>query len=103
MKDHVHLRKLLQGDVARVVVQQKEDLVTLHPTIKVQQPKSKDVPGHPRLCISMITGAQRIAIDTLETTWIQVLADDRQRNLLVAVRVCTNDKSDTLLVDLPAF
>ncbi len=51
----------------------------------------------------MITGAQHIAVDTLETTWIQVLADDRQRNLLAAVRVCTNDKSDALLVDLPAF
>jgi hypothetical protein len=51
----------------------------------------------------MITGAQRIAVDTLETTWIQVLANDRQWNLLAAVRVCANDKSDALLVDLSAF
>ncbi len=51
----------------------------------------------------MITGAQHIAVDTLETTWIQVLADDYQWNLLAAVRVCANDKSDALLVDLPAF
>ncbi len=35
--------------------------------------------------------------------WIQVLADDRQRNRLAAVRVCANDKSDALLVDLSAF
>jgi len=102
-KDHVHLRKLLQGDVARAVIQQKEDLATLHPMIKVQQPKSKDVLGHPRLCIGVITGAQHIAVDTFETTWIQVLANDHQRNLLVAIRVCVNDKSDALLVDLPAF
>ncbi|CAM6022464.1 unnamed protein product [Sphagnum balticum] len=32
-----------------------------------------------------------------------MLADDRQRNLLAAVRVCANDKSDALLVDLLAF
>jgi hypothetical protein len=32
-----------------------------------------------------------------------MLANDHQRNLLVAVRVCANDKSDALLVDLPAF
>ncbi len=51
----------------------------------------------------MITGAQRIAIDTLETAWIQVLTDDRQQNLLATVRVCANDKSDVLLVDLLAF
>jgi len=102
-KDHIHLRKLLQGDVAWVVVQQKEDLATLHLAIKVQQPELKDVLGHPRLCIGVITGAQRIALDTLETTWIQVLVDDRQRNLLVVVRVCANDKSDVLLVDLSAF
>ncbi len=102
-KDHVHFCKLLQGDVARVVVQQKEDLATLHPVIKVQQPESKDVVGHPHLCIGVITGAQRIAVDTFETTWIQVLADDRQRNFFAAVRVCANDKSDALLVDFPAF
>jgi len=102
-KDHVHLRKLLQGDVARAVVQQKEDLATLHPTIKVQQPKSKNILGHPRLCIGVITGAQRIAVDTLETAWIQVLADDRQRNLLAVVQVCANDKNDALLVNLLAF
>jgi Ribonuclease G/E len=83
-KDHVHLRKLLQGDVARAVVQQKEDLATLHPAIKVQQPESKDVLGHPCLCIGVITGAQRIAVDTLETAWIEVLVDDRQRNLLLS-------------------
>ncbi len=51
----------------------------------------------------MITGAQCIAVDTFETVWIQVLADYRQWNLLATVRVCANDKSDTLLVDLPAF
>jgi len=102
-KDHIHLRKLLQGDVAWVVVQQKEDLATLHPAIKVQQPESKDVLGHPRLCIGVITSAQCIAVDTLETAWIQMFADDRQRNLLAVVRVCTNDKSDALLVDLLAF
>ncbi len=84
-RDQVHLRKLLQGDVARAVVQQKEDLATLHPAIKVQQLKSKYVLGHPRLCIGVITCAQCIAIDTLETTWIQVHADDRQRNLLAAI------------------
>jgi len=102
-KDHVHLRKLLQGDVARAVVQQKEDLATLHLAIKVQQLESKDVLGHPRLCIGVITNAQRIVVDTLETTWIQVLADDHQWNLLANVRVCANDKNDVLLVDLPAF
>ncbi len=59
--------------------------------------------GHPRLCIGVITGAQRIAVNTLETAWIQVLADDRQRNLLAAVQVCANDKSAALLIDLPAF
>jgi hypothetical protein len=75
----------------------------LHPTIKDQQPKLKDVLGHPRLCIGVITGTQRIAVDTLETVWIQVLANDRQRNLLAVVRVCANDKSDALLIDLPAF
>jgi hypothetical protein len=32
-----------------------------------------------------------------------MLADDRQQNLLVVVQVCANDKSDALLVDLPAF
>jgi len=63
--------------VAQAVVQQKEDLATLHPAIKVQQPEFKDVLGHPRLCIGMITGAQHITIDTLTTTWIQVLVDDR--------------------------
>ncbi len=47
-------------------------------------------------------GAHRIAIDTLETAWIQMLADDRQRNLLAVVRICANDKSDALLVDLSA-
>ncbi len=77
--------------------------MTLHPAIKVQQPESKDVLGHPRLCIGVITGTQRIAVDTLETTWIQVLADDREWNLLTIVRVCVNDKSDALLVDIPAF
>jgi len=75
----------------------------LHPTIKVQQPESKDVLGHPHLYIGVVTGVQRIAVDTLETTWIQVLADDRQRNLLAVVRVCANDKSDALLVDLSTF
>jgi len=89
--------------VARAIVQQKEDLATLHPVIKVQQPESKYVLGHPHLCIGVITSTQRIAVDTLETAWIQVLADDRQRNLLATVRVCANDKSDVLLVDLPAF
>jgi len=89
--------------VARAIVQQKEDLATLHPAIKVQQPKLKDVLGHPRLCIGVIMGVQRIAVDTLETTWIQMLADDRQQNLLAVVQVCANDKSDALLVDLPAF
>jgi hypothetical protein len=78
-------------------------LATLHPTIKDQQPELKDVLGHPRLCIGMITSAQHIAVDTLETTWIQVLADDRQWNLLVIVRVCANDKSDARLIDLSAF
>ncbi len=80
----------------------KEDLATLHPAIKVR-PKSKDVLDHPRLCIGMITGAQHIAVNTIETAWIQVLANDRQWNLLAAVRVCTNDKNDALLVDLLAF
>ncbi len=48
-------------------------------------------------------GAQRIAVDTLETAWIQVFVDDRQRNLFADVRICANDKNDALLVDLPAF
>jgi hypothetical protein len=42
-------------------------------------------------------------VDTLEIAWIQVLTDDRQRNLLVVVQVYANDKSDALLVDLSAF
>ncbi len=74
----------------------------MHPAIKIQQPELKDVLGHPRLCIRVIMGAHRIAIDTLETAWIQMLADDRQRNLLAVVRICANDKSDALLVDLSA-
>ncbi len=89
--------------MARAVVQQKEDLATLHPAIKVQQPELKDVLGHPRLCIGVIMGAQHIVVDTLEIAWIQVLTDDRQRNLLVVVQVYANDKSDALLVDLSAF
>jgi hypothetical protein len=48
-------------------------------------------------------GRPRITVDTLETLWIQVIADDRQRNLLVAIRVGANDKSDALLVDFLAF
>ncbi len=89
--------------MARTIVQQKKDLATLHPAIKVQQPESKDVLGHPRLYIGVITGTQHIAVDTLETAWIQVLADDRQWNLLAVVRVCANDKNDAFLVDLSAF
>jgi len=51
----------------------------------------------------VITGAQRIAVDTLETTWIQVLTDDRQQNFLDVVQVCANDKSDARLIDLSTF
>jgi hypothetical protein len=75
----------------------------LHPVIKVQQLELKDVLGHPCLCIGVITGAQCITVDTLEIAWIQVFADDHQQNLLVAVRIYANDKSDALLIDLPAF
>ncbi len=77
--------------------------MTFHPAIKVQQLESKDVLGHPHLCIGVITSAQRIAVDTLETAWIQVLVDDCQQNLLATIRVCANDKSYALLVDLLAF
>jgi hypothetical protein len=51
----------------------------------------------------IVNGIFSLLSEFAQMTRIQVLADDRQWNLLAVVRVCANDKSDALLVDLPAF